>query len=252
MASRKMVASRPGAPEEWERILRLHLRRGLVSSLERMKNLVPAHRSLVLLGALLGGIVSSAFAGDHGRSWVILLIGYVVLGLGGAYLLGASRRWCLAVSILAVAMIVLESLVLSGSQQMSGMKVAALGCGMGLLGLLLYVVIDYSLLGDAVRKADRILAGICGYLLIAMFWSNLFHLIEILSPDSFSDPNGGELTRIDFLYFSLTSLTTLGYGDVLPVTDPARISSVLESVFGVLYLAVFISALVAGPGGKRR
>ncbi|NIP93709.1 MAG: two pore domain potassium channel family protein, partial [Akkermansiaceae bacterium] len=110
-------------------------------------------------------------------------------------------------------------------------------CGMGLVGLLLFVVIDYSLLTESVRKTDRILAGICGYLLIGMFWSNLYFLIEIFAPGSFSDPNGEGFQRVDFLYFSFTSLTTLGYGDVLPVSDPARIISILESVFGVLYLA---------------
>ncbi len=49
----------------------------------------------------------------------------------------------------------------------------------------------------------------------------------------------------------MTSLATLGYGEVLPVIGPSRIFSVLESVFGVLYLAIFISALVAIPGKKQ-
>ena len=116
---------------------------------------------------------------------------------------------------------------------------------LALTGLLFYAVIKYSLLRGSVQKSDRILAGLCGYLLIALFWTSLLMLIETLLPGSFADPQSAEMTRPDFLYLSLTSLTTLGYGDVLPITNPARIFCVLESVFGVLYLAVFISALVA-------
>ena len=55
------------------------------------------------------------------------------------------------------------------------------------------------------------------------------------------------MTRADYLYFSVSSLTTLGYGDIVPLKSPARIFSALESVCGVLYLAIFISALVGSP-----
>ena len=212
-----------------------------------MKKLVSGHRSLVLLGALVAGIISTAFSEQGGGGWLILVIGYVLLGIGGAYLLGASRRWCIAVSALAIPLIIFEFLLLGGSQDALTLKIAARLCVMGLLGLLFFVVIDYSVLAEGARKTDRILSGICGYLLIAYFWSNLYFLIEILAAGSFDDLSGGDMTRVDFLYFSLSSLTTLGYGDIVPLSGPARIFSALESVFGVLYLAIFISALVASP-----
>ena len=52
------------------------------------------------------------------------------------------------------------------------------------------------------------------------------------------------------LYFSLVTLSTLGYGDISPVTPTTRILSALEAVTGTLYLAVFISSLVSGWRGR--
>lgn len=212
-----------------------------------MKSLIPAHRSVLLLGTLLAGIISTAFAEETGGGWSIYLIGYLLVGIAGAYLLGASRRWCIMVGSLAIPLIWVEFLLLSGSQDAIFLSVVARLCSMGLFGLLMVVVISYSVVARQVLKTDRILAGICGYLLMGLFWSNLYFLIEILASDSFLDPSGGTMARTDFLYFSLSTLTTLGYGDVVPLSSPARILSVLESVCGVLYLAIFISALVASP-----
>jgi len=216
-----------------------------------MKRLISTHRSLVLLAVLLTGILSSAFSDDLEGGGVFLFIAHVLLGIGGAYLLGASRRWHIAAWILVSSMIIFESLLIGGQTESMYLGLTARASTMGLLGLFLVVVLKYSLLAEGqVHRGDRIFAGICGYLLIALLWSNLYTAVEIVAPKSFTDPGGEALTRLDFLYFSLTSLTTLGYGDILPVSGPARIFSVLESVFGVLYLAIFISALVAIPGKK--
>jgi voltage-gated potassium channel Kch len=217
-----------------------------------MTNPVSTHRSLALLAVLVAGIVSSAFTEhlDSGRA--VLFIAHSLLGIGGAYLLGAGRRWQIAAWSIVLPMIVANLVTFGTEPEPVALGIAAKLFAMALIGLLLAVVLKYSLLTeDSIHKADRILAGICGYLLIALFWSSLYATIELSAEGSFSDPHGAAVTRLDFLYFSLTSLTTLGYGDVLPITGPARIFSVLESVFGVLYLAVFISTLVAIQGKRQ-
>lgn len=218
-----------------------------------MKNPVSTFRSIALLTVLLTGIISSAFTDqlDNGRT--ALFVAYILMGIGGAYLLGASRRWHFAAWSLVVPMIVIESIRIGTGTESTSLNAAGELFSMGLNGLLLVVVLTYSLLAEeTIHKTDRVLAGICGYLLIALLWSNLFAAIEIFAAGSFLDSQGAELERTDLLYFSLTSLTTLGYGDVLPLTAPARIFSVLESVFGVLYLAVFISTLIAIPNKQQK
>ncbi len=84
------------------------------------------------------------------------------------------------------------------------------------------------------------------YLLLAVFWTVAGMMIESLAPGSFS--TGAQTPRagwIDLLYFNLVTLTTLGYGDVLPVTPVARVWSALEAALGTLYLTILIARLVS-------
>jgi len=103
-----------------------------------------------------------------------------------------------------------------------------------------------------VVRADDVLGAVCGYLIAAGAWSNLFMLIEIFLPGSFSVGPGfgaGMDTwhgRIAVLsYVSLGSLTSVGSGAVVPVQPPATILTPLEAVFGQFYIAVVVAQLVS-------
>ena len=100
-------------------------------------------------------------------------------------------------------------------------------------------------------RADDVLGAVCGYLLAAEAWSSLFMLIEIFLPGSFSVGPGfgaGMDTwhgRIAVLsYVSLSSLTSLGAGVVVPIRPPATILTALEAVFGQFYIAIVVAQLV--------
>ena len=100
-------------------------------------------------------------------------------------------------------------------------------------------------------RADDVLGAVCGYLLAAGAWSSLFMLIEIFLPGSFNVGPGfgaGMDTwhgRIAVLsYVSLSSLTSLGAGVVVPIRPPATILTALEAVFGQFYIAIVVAQLV--------
>ncbi|GHC09383.1 potassium channel family protein [Cerasicoccus arenae] len=96
--------------------------------------------------------------------------------------------------------------------------------------------------------ADVICGGIAVYLLLGINWAILFAAIELIHPGSLvvssSFDQNGMSTPMDFLYFSFTTLTTLGYGDIVPVSNAARAASIGAAVSGVLFIAVFIGRLV--------
>lgn len=95
---------------------------------------------------------------------------------------------------------------------------------------------------------DTLLGSICGYLLIGLTWSYLYLTIASISPNSFSYQLGEGTMRDGaqhFIYYSFVTLTTLGYGDIIPRSDSARAYSWLEAATGQIYLAVWISQLVA-------
>ncbi|MCP4601389.1 MAG: hypothetical protein GY847_12840 [Proteobacteria bacterium] len=109
------------------------------------------------------------------------------------------------------------------------------------------IILLFVLKPTQVRE-DVLYGSVCVYLLIGGIFSVIFSFIEILKPGSFFiDPAynlDGVVDAFDFTYFSFATLTTLGYGDVIPVTTVARSISVLEAIVGVMYLAIIISRLV--------
>ncbi len=115
------------------------------------------------------------------------------------------------------------------------------------------VIILFQIMKQTHVTLDTIFGSFCVYLLIAVVWALIYVMLEMLSPNSFFFSNPEEWSHsasfvresfISFLYFSLVTLTTLGYGDILPMSIPARTFASLEAVCGQLYLAVLVARLV--------
>lgn len=89
------------------------------------------------------------------------------------------------------------------------------------------------------------------YLLMGMTWGVGYYLLEYMVPGSFHSSMIHEMAFhanfvwTDFVYLSFVNLTTLGYGDIVPITSQARSLCIMEAVAGVLYTAVMISRLAA-------
>jgi hypothetical protein len=80
----------------------------------------------------------------------------------------------------------------------------------------------------------------CGYVVFGITWGAFYHILYIFLPQSFT--NVSHWT--DFLYFSFVTLTTMGYGDIAPVHPLARMLSIVEAMFGVLYTSLLVAKLV--------
>ncbi|OPY15669.1 MAG: Ion channel [Syntrophus sp. PtaU1.Bin005] len=91
--------------------------------------------------------------------------------------------------------------------------------------------------------ADMIMAGASEYVLMGLLWASLYSLIETIYPGSFNF--AGAKNRAGFIYFSFVTLTTTGYGDVLPVTEQARSLAILETLIGQLFIAITVARLVS-------
>lgn len=106
---------------------------------------------------------------------------------------------------------------------------------------------------------DTISASICAYLLMGVAFAYAFAALELGNPDSFNRallqrPAGHIAPLIGslqtFIYYSFVCLTTTGFGDISPISDGARSLSVMESVFGQLYMAILIARLVGLEVGQ--
>jgi voltage-gated potassium channel len=109
-----------------------------------------------------------------------------------------------------------------------------------------------SLLKQKEVTGETISMSISVYLLLGLTWGMVYILIFQLHPEAFSfgasptptlSPDRQQIFPI-FVYFSLTTLSTLGFGDILPLTLPARYAAVAEGITGQFYLAIMVARLV--------
>ena len=101
---------------------------------------------------------------------------------------------------------------------------------------------------------DTICASICAYVLIALFWALMYSINEIIYPGSFaiSGVVTGPGHQLRFysgqnvmpIYYSIVTLSTLGYGDIIPYTNASRMLAAVEALFGQFYIAVLVARLV--------
>jgi voltage-gated potassium channel Kch len=92
---------------------------------------------------------------------------------------------------------------------------------------------------------QTISAAIVVYLLIALMWTFIYRLMENLYPASFAIAHSKLMDAENlYLYFSLVTITTLGYGDITPIGRQVTSLAVLEAITGQIYLVVVVAWFV--------
>lgn len=118
--------------------------------------------------------------------------------------------------------------------------------------LYLAVLILNYLLRTTHVDANTIYGALCVFLLLGFIWGFAFFVLEVVDPYSLTDGGaplyediGGMLEAMsDSLYLSFVTLTTLGYGDITPATQPGRTLAILEAIIGQIFLVVMIARFV--------
>ncbi|MEM9903620.1 MAG: ion channel [Cyanobacteria bacterium P01_D01_bin.44] len=99
--------------------------------------------------------------------------------------------------------------------------------------------------------ADTVRGGISVYLLLGFVWALFYGMVATLDAGAFSEPLLLQESYLKALHFSFTTLTTLGYGDIVPMSDIALVLTNLEAIIGQMYSTVFIAILVGGYLSRR-
>lgn len=125
---------------------------------------------------------------------------------------------------------------------------AAMWTGLVFIGFIVLRMLSFILRAPRV-DSETLCAGVATYLLLGLFWAFAYRLTERLVPDSFAYTVGStashSLQGFNSLYFSITTLAASSYGGILPVSGPARMLAMSESIAGLLYVALLIARLVA-------
>lgn len=165
----------------------------------------------------------------------------------GVYAVSSSRRNLVIATLIGLPWLVLawfQVLVPPTSRIMACVPTAFLGA----FYLFTALVIFKFVLSSARAGQNALFGAMSVYLLVGATFAMVYTVIETLVPGSFYmdtvvNPDG-VLGTLDFIYLSFTTLTSLGYGDICPVTPQARMLTVFEAIVGVMYLAVIIGRFV--------
>ena len=109
--------------------------------------------------------------------------------------------------------------------------------------LLVACVMHYSIVTE--KPHEPIFGCILTYLLLGLVFGNIYSLIQTYSPGAFSGPDQIPLTHNDLHYMSFITLSTCGFGDIVPRLPFARAVTCLEAICGILYVALFIGRTIS-------
>lgn len=187
------------------------------------------------------------------RSWFIVELLFDMILLAGVYSVGPTRHRSVFLVLTGITLATRWGELLSGA---IGLDVSALALTVIWVCYAVSIIVVHLFQRRDV-DVDAITGAVVVYLLVAVAFAMLFQLVEITRPGAFS---GLEVTAADsrsefsnsMIYYSLVCITTMGYGDIVPTGALARPLSVLEGVFGQLYLAVMIARLVGIHSARSR
>lgn len=208
-------------------------------------------RFRILLGAsglLLLALPVGPYLGAAAR--VIVVTTYCLVFASAAFAVSEGPRSTLVVRLVAALAIVLQ--VASALMDTDAILLASKVLGSMFQIVLVVLILKYVYRAARVTS-ETICAALSAYLILGFIWASAFSILENYSPGAFSFPTSdtGETLKafesrgsIYSVYFSFVTLTTLGYGDISPVSPAACMLSVSEAVMGQFFLAVLIARLV--------
>jgi Ion channel len=224
-----------------------------------------SNRFSILLGALIAGATIRPFFEKSDAASFIFAIYLSVVLLGSLYAIGiedtfgdsrqrvrhrAVGRFIAAAVLGLVGMV---GRIYSEYDPNSFLFLLTALCWIGFL-----IIIGVAILSRTLRAKrvtfDTISAALCVYMMIGLAWAFIYSGIDIFDRNAFSFPHYevmGSTTaqQIEhavsaFMYYSFVTLATIGYGDITPVSAPARALSALEGIVGQFYIAILVASLV--------
>ena len=226
----------------------------MIDTLGRPTSVLARHRFLILLVALLllllfvPAMRSLSLAPLAAR--LIVSIAFLAMLASATYAVASSRRVAAICGLLLAISVVLQ--VVSLTVNIDAIEVGRSLVSAGFLGFVCGVILRH-LFQDIGVTTETIFASLCVYLLLGVMWAHAYVVIDIVDPGSFrlTPTDDGDVSMrfsgvsfVNPLYYSFVTLTTLGYGDIIPLSPTARMFATVEAITGQLYLVVLVARLV--------
>jgi hypothetical protein len=173
---------------------------------------------------------------------------YVALLASGVYLSSVSRQHMIATAVVAVLNVAIGiPWVLSGGSVI-WLALASYSLLIVFQGMIIVVLVEYIFVTERVSR-DVIFSASTIYLILGNLFTGLYMIIHTLDPEAFvSTTLDTPLPWQRMVYFSYSTLTTLGYGDITPVSPWAQSIASLEAMLGLLYIAIILGRMASRYG----
>ncbi len=209
---------------------------------KRLHSFCMQNRFLFLLIAILCYLLVFPFLQPFFRFRLVLSLSLTFLLISAVYAVSKDKK----TTVIACGLAVVWGVMQWASDRFAS---PALQVADGIIAIIFLSYIIYNALLHFGRSSkvdfNIVIASVVVYLLLALIWAESYNLIEIVAPGSFNFAvvvPGAGASR--FTYFSFITITTLGYGDIIPATNLARVVSMLEAFVGQTYLVVLVARLV--------
>lgn len=195
-----------------------------------------------MLVTLFMYIVLVPFIKDYVRIRNLLDIFFVFILISSVYAVSEKTRNTVIAFILVAPLLFFDWI--GPVLQVPNADIVGAVLGILFLGFVLFSILSFIFNQDIITQ-EVISASVSVYLLLGIAWAMIYGLLEKIHPGSFHFSDAlAENTKMIFSYYSFVTLTTLGYGDISPLTDKAATLSVVEAIIGQLYLTVLIARLI--------
>jgi Ion channel len=217
-----------------------------------MANPILKFRNLQLLIVLLGFFLVIPFFGQDYRSGLFLSIYISLIMIFAVLATGTSRKVSINAICFGAFALIMGWVNISLPPTTLTLVLSRISFGM----FFAYIAVILLMKIFRTRKvsANTVLGAACVYILVGIVWAFVYLLVEDIAPGSFSVPevkdavtsnySMNSLRVLDFIYLSFVTISTLGYGDILPLSRMAKMLCIQETIFGQLYIACLVARLV--------
>ena len=202
----------------------------------------------LILNILISPFIDSLRSADLVETMLMTLVLLVAV-------LSIAGRWRALVGIVLVAPAVIGEWLNYWWPGEMLIYVVTRAAGLLFIGFVVVELLRFIV--DAPRvNAEVLCAAVAGFLLSGFAWSLAYNLLDRLDPNSFvftfSSKSGFHMNGFTSVYFSFITLSTVGYGDIVPASGVARMLAMVEAMFGMFYMAMLIARLVSLYSSKTR
>ena len=198
-------------------------------------------RCFFLFLAELALLVALPFLSGITHGPVILFVVNITILLTAVAVVGRSRAMLVIAVILVLPAIVFRLLALESS--LPGYLALTWGFNAVFYTYILANLLHYVLRRDFMTS-DKLYGAVAAYILVAILWAYLHGVTQYFYPGAYAF--GGTpkvLDMTELIYFSFTTLATVGFGDITPALVHSRFLTILEMITGVMYVAILIARL---------